>query len=110
VADVRTTLDNYKNTDALVNRSVHNRYDYKALIQDINTRRIDLDIAERSLYYPTVSSFGDFNLSGTALDEVTNTRVASYGITISYPIFIGFDLKSTKEIAEIGRASCRERV
>src|SRR5690606_11269633 len=101
VAELRTTLDNYSNTDALVNRAVDNRYDYKALIQDINTRRIDLDIAERSLYFPTVSAFGDFNLSGTALDEVTNTRVASYGITISYPIFIGFDLKSTKEIAEV---------
>lgn len=101
VAELRTTLDNYANTDALVNRAIDNRYDYKALIQDINTRRIDLDIAERSLYFPTVSAFGDFNLSGTALDEVTNTRVASYGITISYPIFVGFDLQSTKEIAEV---------
>lgn len=101
VTELRSVLDQYANTDVLVNRAVDNRYDYKAIIQDINTRRIDLDIAERSLYYPTVSAFGDYNLSGSAIDEVTNTRVASYGITISYPIFIGFDLQSNKEIAEV---------
>jgi outer membrane protein len=101
VPELQVILAQYSNNEALINKAINNRYDYKAIIQDINTRRIDLDIASRSLYYPTVSAFGDYNLSGSAIDEVTNTRVASYGITISYPIFIGFDLQSNKEIAEV---------
>lgn len=101
LAELKTTLDQYSNTAPLFQRAINNRYDYKAVIQDLNSRRIELDIADRNLYFPTVSAFGDYNLSGSAIDDVTNTRVASYGITVSYPLFLGFDLQSNKEIAEV---------
>jgi outer membrane protein TolC len=80
------------------------------VIQDLNSRRIELDIAGRNLYFPTVSAFGDYNLSGSAIDDITNTRVASYGITLSYPIFIGFDLESNKQIAEVNIKQKQEEI
>lgn len=101
LAELKTTLDQYSNTVPLFQKAINNRYDYKAVIQDLNSRRIELDIAERNMYFPTLSAFGDYNLSGSAIDDITNTRVASYGLTLSYPIFIGFDLQTNKQIAEV---------
>lgn len=101
VSELKTILSQYSNTAPLYQRAINNRYDYKATVQDLKSRKIELDIASRNVYFPTVSAFGDYNLSGSAIDDITNTRVASYGISISYPIFLGFDLQSSKEIAEV---------
>lgn len=101
VSDLKLVLDQSNNTEVLVQRAINNRYDYKAILEDIKVKRMELDIAGRSIYYPTVSAFGDYNLSGRAIDDITNTKVASYGISLSYPIFVGFDLQTNREIAEV---------
>ena len=100
-AELKTVLDQYSNTQNLYRKAVDNRYDYKSVVQDINSRMLELDIAERSVYFPTVTAFGDYNLSGQSIDGITDTRVASYGITVSYPIFLGFSLDNNKQIAEV---------
>lgn len=100
-AELRTILVQYQNPNTLVSRAVNNRYDYKSTLQQIRVNRLRLELAEKFLYYPTVSAFGSYNMNGDALNRITDNRVAQYGISINYPIFQGFNLDVNRQIAEV---------
>ncbi len=94
-------LDNNRDINKLVNNAIRNRYDYKQGIQDIKIYQTKLSIAKKNLFAPTLSAFGNYNLSGNAVSEITDTRVASYGLSLNYPIFQGFNLDVNEQIAEV---------
>jgi outer membrane protein len=100
-AELRTMLVQYQNPDALVGRAINNRYDYKSTLQEIRVNRLRLEVAEKVLYYPTISAFGSYNVNGDALNRITDNRVAQYGISLNYPIFQGFNLDVNRQIAEV---------
>ncbi|MBL7129574.1 MAG: TolC family protein [Ignavibacteria bacterium] len=100
-ADLKLILENSSDIDKLVKNAINNRYDYKTGLQDIKISKTKLSIAKKYLYYPTLTAFGNFNLSGTDVREITDTRVAGYGLTLSYPIFQGFNLDVSEQIAEV---------
>ena len=99
--ELRLILDGSQNVNALTQQAINNRYDYKSALQNIRINETALSIAEKNLYFPTVTAFGDYNLSGNSISDIHNTRVASYGLTLSYPIFQGFNLDVSKQIAEV---------
>jgi len=100
-ADLKLILENSSDIDKLVKNAIDNRYDYKTGLQDIKISKTKLSIAKKYLYYPTLTAFGNYNLSGTDVREITDTRVAGYGLTLSYPIFQGFNLDVGEQIAEV---------
>jgi outer membrane protein len=89
------------NVDALVRKGIADRYDFKSVMLQIELNRINLDIAERNEYYPVLSGFGNYTLNGDEPGNLTNTRVASIGIQLSYPIFQGFSYDVNRQIAEV---------
>lgn len=99
--DLQFVLDSYRNEDDLVKSAIDTRYDYKLGLQDIKINETKLDIAKKYLYYPTLSAFGNYNLSGGQLDEITNNRVLMFGLSLNYSIFQGFNLDVNKQIAEV---------
>lgn len=89
------------NVESLVRQGIADRYDFKSVLLQIELNRINLDIAEKNQYYPVVSGFGSYNLNGDQIGDLTNTRVASFGIQLSYPIFQGFSYDVNRQIAEV---------
>jgi outer membrane protein len=99
--DLRAILSKLGSTQTLVSRALTNRDDLKNLEQNIEINRMKLDIAGKTLYFPTVNAFSNYNMSGNAIGELTNTRVFQIGINFSYPIFQGFRLDVQRQIAEV---------
>lgn len=87
--------------NALVRRGIADRYDFKSVLLQIELNRINLDIAEKNQYYPVLSGFGNYNLNGNTPGDITNTRVATFGLQLSYPIFQGFSYDVNRQIAEV---------
>lgn len=99
--DLKFVLDTYKNEEELVKNAINTRYDYKLGLQDIAINETKLDIAEKYLYYPTLSAFGNYNISGNKFNQITNNRVLTVGLSLNYSIFQGFKLDVNKQIAEV---------
>ncbi|MBN1634090.1 MAG: TolC family protein [Ignavibacteria bacterium] len=99
--DLKIVLNSYKNEEELVKSAVNTRYDYQLGLQDIVINETKLDIAEKYLYYPTLSAFGNYNISGNKFDEITSNRVFTVGLSLNYSIFQGFKLDVNKQIAEV---------
>jgi outer membrane protein len=99
--DLKYVLDSYQNEGELVKNAMNSRYDYKLGLQDIAINETKLDIAKKNLYFPTLSAFGNYNISGIKFDQITNNRVFTVGLTLNYSIFQGFKLDVNKQIAEV---------
>ena len=99
--ELKSIVDQSSNVDGLVKTAVDSRYDYKSAMQDIKLDQIRLSIANKNFFYPTLSAFGNYNYNGTALQNVTDNRAISFGLTLSYPIFQGFRYDVIVQIAEV---------
>lgn len=87
--------------NALVRKGVADRYDFKSVLLQIDLNRINLEIAEKKQYYPVLSGFGNYTLNGDKPGDLTNTRVATFGVQLSYPIFQGFSYDVNRQVAEV---------
>jgi outer membrane protein TolC len=108
ISELKIRMDKYGNLSSLTSQALSNRYDYKGGIQDIKLSEIKLSLANKYLYWPTLSAFGNYNTSGNTIDEITNTRVLSVGLSLNYTIFQGFNFEVNKEIAEVNIKQKRE--
>ena len=70
-------------------------------MQDIKLNEIRLSLANKILYSPTLSAFGNYDFSGTALSGITDSKALSFGLTLSYPIFLGFKNDVSVQIAKV---------
>lgn len=91
----------YSNQEAITKQAIENRYDYKLALQELTINETKLDIANKNLYFPTISAFGNYNISGRRIDDIANNRVLSFGLSLNYSIFQGFKLDVNKQIAEV---------
>lgn len=99
--DLNVILVQYSDYEKLVNDALASRYDYKSILEDIKANEIKLGIAKKNIYFPTLSAFGNYNISGTDIDNVTNNRVLTFGFSLSYPIFQGFQRDISKQAGEV---------
>jgi len=106
------TLEAYvsqnSNTDAIVNVALTNRYDYKASVQNLDILETSIEIARGSLIFPTLSGFGSYSLSGDKIDNIHSQRVFTVGLTLTYPIFLGFSLDNQRQQTLINYKSAEE--
>lgn len=98
------------NAEVLVSTAVKNRKDYKALDQNLDIQQTRIEIARSSLLFPTLSGFGSYSLSGREIQSIDNQRVFTVGLTLSYPIFAGFQFDNQRQQAVIDYRSAREDV
>jgi outer membrane protein len=101
VAELKTILDKSTNINELVKNAVAGRYDYKSAMQDIRINETKLSLALKNLYYPTLTAFGDYSLSGNEIQNVMNSRTLSVGLTLSYYLFQGNRNDINRQIAEV---------
>lgn len=101
VAELKNILDKSKNVDELVKNAVKGRYDYKSAIQDIQIYETKLSLAKKNLYFPTLSAYGDYNITGNQVNNILDSRTFSVGLSLSYYIFNGNKYNINRQIAEV---------
>jgi outer membrane protein len=94
-------LTYYRDIESLTKKAVANRYDYKIALKQIEINQIKLSIAKKNLYFPSLTAFSNYNLNGDRFDKLTNTRAFTFGLSLSYPIFQGFNQEVNRQIAEV---------
>lgn len=94
-------VERASNTEFLVSTALKNRYDYKAAAQNIDVLRISYDIADNSVLFPTLTGFTSYGLSGNQINHISNTKVFTVGLTLTYPIFEGFTIDNQRQQAII---------
>lgn len=99
--ELQSIVNKSSNTEALVNTAKENRYDYKSVLQDIRINETQLSIDKKSMYFPTISAFINYNLNASRIEDVGNSRVFSFGLNLNYPIFQGFKLINKSQASEI---------
>lgn len=109
-----SSLENYVNVNSnvqtLVNVSLKNRYDYKSTVYNLNIQQKNIDIAQSLLLFPTLTGFGQYSLSGDKFSNLSNSRVFTFGLTLTYPIFQGFSVDKQKQQAIINYRSAEEDI
>lgn len=101
IVELQKIMYIYSNEEALTKQAIENRYDYKLTLQELAINQTKLDIANKNLYFPTISAFGNYNISGRQIDDIANNRVLTFGLSLNYSIFQGFKLDVNKQIAEV---------
>lgn len=101
LAELRNVINQNSNFESLVQNAIKTRYDYSSAQQSIHLNEMKLSIAKKNLYFPSLSAFGNYNISGGDIDKIANNRVLTYGLTLSYPIFQGFKTDINRQIAEV---------
>jgi outer membrane protein len=108
--EITTYVNNNSNTDALVTTAYKNRYDYKASVQYLDIYQTNIDIARGSQIFPTITGFGQYSLNGEKIGQISDQRVFSIGLTLSYPIFQNFTIDNQRQQAEISYKIAQEDV
>jgi outer membrane protein len=101
VAELKAILDKSTNINELVKNAVAGRYDYKSAMQDIKINETRLSLAVKNLYFPTITAFGNYNLTGREVQSITDSRSLSVGLSLSYYIFQGNRYDINRQIAEV---------
>lgn len=99
-----------ENTDNIVKNAFNNRQDIKAKIQNLDLLETNIEIARGTQYFPTLSGFGQYSMNGDKIDNVTNQRTFTVGLSLSYPIFQGFQQDYQRQIALINYKSAQEDI
>ncbi len=98
--ELEIILAKYSDSEKLLESAITKRYDYQLGKRDIQISEMKLDLSKRQLYSPTISAFGNYNLTGSDFD-ISKTRTLAFGFSLNYPIFQGFNLEVPKQIAEV---------
>src|SRR4030095_5955629 len=96
------------NTEQLVSIALKNRYDYKSTIQNLDYLETNIDIARSTLLFPTLSGFGSYSMAGDRAGNIDNLKAFTVGLTLTYPIFQGFQIDNQKQLAIINYRSAEE--
>jgi len=100
-------INSNSDLDRLVDKALRNRYDYRIAVKNIDLLKANLDIARSSVIFPTISGFSSYSLSGQKITNISNQRIFTVGLSLSYPIFQGFSLDNQRQQAELNLNSAR---
>lgn len=106
--ELKKVVDRNRDVNDLFNNAINYRYDYKIAVKDIEISQTRFEISKKYLYYPTLTAYGNYNISGTKISEIDNSRVLNFGFTLSYSLFEGFRKDVNRQIAEINIKQKRE--
>lgn len=107
-------LENYvnvnSNTENLIAAARKNRRDLKAFYQNLDILQTRIDITQSQLVFPILSGFGSYGIAGRKIGDIDESRVFTIGLTLTYPIFSGFQYENQRQIATINYRSANEDI
>lgn len=96
------------NPEPLINTAIRNRNDFKSSKESIAISESNLELTRNALLFPTVSGYSTYGLSAPKIGDISNSRVFTIGLNISYPIFQGFSLNVQRQQAQINLKSAND--
>ncbi len=101
--------ERYSRIASLLDKAMEVRPDYKAAIQNVNAGKSSLTIAEAA-YSPTISAFAQYGINGPGISSSDISQNKSFygGLSISLPIFNGFQTQTNIQIADVGLKSAEQ--
>jgi outer membrane protein len=96
------------NPEVLINTAINNRNDFKYTRESIDISESNYELTRNALLFPTISGFSTYGLSAPKIGDLTNSKVFTIGLNISYPIFQGFSLDVQKQQAQINLRSANQ--
>jgi len=96
--------------EPLINTALKNRNDYRASLKNISVLQSNVELARSSLLFPTLTGFGTYQMSAQNIKDLTNQRVFTIGLTLTYQIFQGFSIENQREQAIINVRVANEDV
>ncbi len=101
VAELKAILEKSSNVDELFKNAVAGRYDYKSSLQEIKINQTKLSLATKNLYFPTLTAFSNYNVTGKEIQNIFDSRTFSIGLSLNYYIFQGNKFDINRQIAEV---------
>jgi outer membrane protein len=84
----------------LAQNALSNRSDYKSAVLDYEAAQSGITSAQGG-YFPLLINNVGYNLYANQINKLTDSRTLSVGLTLSIPIFNGFSVDNSVEIAEV---------
>jgi outer membrane protein len=97
----------YNQYAGLLDKALELRPDYKAAIENLNSSKSSLSIA-KAAYSPTISLFGQYGINGPQTSALNQNKSFYGGLTISLPIFNGFQTQSNIQTAGVAVKSSEQ--
>jgi len=97
----------FSQTAALIEKALQARPDYQAAVATLDASKSSLTIAEAA-YSPTISLSATYGLSGPQTNTITDNKYFSGGLSVSLPIFNGFQTQSEIQIADVAVKSSEQ--
>lgn len=92
----------YRSVAMLLDKALDTRPDYEAAIADVNASKSSLTIAEAA-YSPTISAFAQYMINGPGIagSEINQNKRFYGGLSLSLPIFNGFQTQTNIQVASV---------
>jgi outer membrane protein len=99
----------YSNFDNLFKQAIANRPDYLSAVYSFNSSDAGLTTAKAGCY-PRVSADARYGYSGVDLGDMFDNNSLSFGLSLSYSIFNGFQTTSRIEQAQVAKRNAEEQL
>jgi outer membrane protein len=90
----------YVSLRQVVEKALENRYDYRSAQLNLESAEYNITTA-RSGHLPRLTGNMGYNLRANKLSELKDSRTLYAGLTLSIPIFSGFNVYNQVQIAEV---------
>ena len=94
--------EQYKIFDKLVKQAMQNRSDYFAAVQNQNSAKNNITIA-RAGVYPSLYGNASYGVNNKEFSKIRDNKTFNLGLSVSLPIFSGFQTKNAIEQAKIAQ-------
>ncbi len=93
----------------ILDKALEARSDYQSAIENLDASKSSLNVA-RAEYSPTVSAFADYGINGPQLNQVSQNNSLYGGLSISLPIFNGFQTQTNIQVADVNVKSAEQNL
>lgn len=97
----------YSQMAQLLDKALEARPDYRAAIENVNATKSSVTIA-KAAYSPTISAFAQYGITGPELQNINQNRSFYGGLSLSLPIFNGFQTQTGIEVADVNMKSAEQ--
>ncbi len=108
-ADAAEAKSKYSDYNVLTTRALDVRPDYQAAKYAKSGAESDVTIA-RSGYLPTISANAGYSFSNSDLSAISDNKYMNWGLTVSLPLFNGFQTNAQVQGAKLRLRNSEEQV
>ncbi len=91
----------------VLDKALEARSDYQSAIENLDASKSSLGVS-RAEYSPTISAFGQYGINGAQLNQINQNNSLNGGLSISLPIFNGFQTQSNIQVAGVNVKSAEQ--